>query len=88
MAGNGSPVNAARYVDAIVAYRESLATVPLRGAARADLLPGLRITNYRHSAVVAFLVDQHRETVFIVDIFYGGQDYEDALRGEDIRPDP
>jgi len=75
----GSPRTAARYVDAIVAYCESLATFPQRGLRRDDLLPGLRITHYRHSAVIAFMVEADIETVSIVGVFYGGQDYETVL---------
>ncbi len=72
----GAPATAARYVDAIVAYCESFETAPLRGTRRDDLFPGLRITSYRRRVVVAFLVDEGSETVSIVGIYYGGQDYE------------
>lgn len=75
----GSPIAAARYVDAIVAYCESLATFPQRGIRRDDLMPGLRITNHRRNAVIAFMVDTDAETVSILGVFYGGQDYETGL---------
>jgi hypothetical protein len=42
-------------------------------------MPGLRINHYRGRAVIAFLVDSDAETVSIVGVFYGGQDYETAL---------
>ncbi|KLJ01114.1 type II toxin-antitoxin system RelE/ParE family toxin [Luteimonas sp. FCS-9] len=76
----GAPVSAIRYVDAIVAYCESLVTFPERGTRRDDLFPGLRVTNYRGAAVIAFLVDSEREVVSILGVFYGGQDYEEAWR--------
>lgn len=76
----GASVVAGRYVDAIVAYCESLVTFPERGTTRNDLFPGLRITNYRGSAIIAFLVDAEREVVSILGVFYGGQDYEGAWR--------
>ena len=76
----GSPLTAARYVDAIVAYCESLATFPERGIRRDDLMSGLRITNHRRSAVIAFVVDPDAETVSILGMFYGGQDYEATLQ--------
>ena len=41
---HGSPVVAARYTEAIVAYCESLATLPRRGIKRDDIRRGLRIT--------------------------------------------
>lgn len=75
----GSPLTAARYVDAIVAYCESLVTFAQRGIRRDDLLPGLRITNYRHRVIIAFTVDTEAETVSIIGVFYGGRDYETAL---------
>lgn len=76
----GAPAAAIRYVDAIVAYCESMVMFPERGAKRDDLLPGLRVTNYRGAAVIAFLVDAEREVVSILGVFYGGQDYEGEWR--------
>jgi plasmid stabilization system protein ParE len=79
-----SPDIAARYTDAIVSYCESLHTFPHRGTKRDDVRPGLRITNYRKRAVIAF--DVHDETVSIIGVFYGGQNYENILQevsGED-----
>ncbi|MDN5848211.1 MAG: type II toxin-antitoxin system RelE/ParE family toxin [Nitrococcus sp.] len=73
---------AARYVDAIVAYCESLETFPERGVRRDDLLPGLRITNYRRNAVIAFALDAGAETVTILGVFYGGRDYEAIMQGD------
>ncbi|MUF06758.1 type II toxin-antitoxin system RelE/ParE family toxin [Pseudomonas sp. CCM 7893] len=75
MVDAGSAVVAARYVDAIVTYCESLSIFPLRGTRRDDLMPALRITHYRHNTIVAFMVDADIETVSILGIFYGGQDY-------------
>lgn len=39
------------------------------------------ITNYKKRKVIAFGVDT--EVVFIIGVFYGGQDYEAILRDED-----
>ncbi len=75
----GSPAAAIRHADGIVSYCESLATFPLRGTTRDDVVPGLRITNYRHSTVIAFTVDGSDQTVSILGVFYGGQDFETAL---------
>lgn len=76
-----SPAVAARYVDAIIAYCEGLAAFPMRSRGHDDLLGGLRITNYRRCAVIAFLVDAEAQIVSIVGIYYGGRDYEAILRG-------
>ncbi|KAG0163512.1 hypothetical protein DFQ30_011440, partial [Apophysomyces sp. BC1015] len=75
----GSPLTAASYVDSIIAFCEDIKTFPHRGTRRDDLFPGLRITNYRKSAVIAFIVNAHDETVSILGVFYGGQNYEAAL---------
>ena len=75
-----SPDIAARYTDAIVTYCESLRTFPHRGTRRDDVRPGLRITNYRKRAVIAFYVDAGQ--VSIIGVFYGGQDYETLLQDE------
>ena len=74
-----SPVIAANYVDAIVDYCERFTVFPLRGTRRDDLFPGLRVTNFRGSAVIAFSVDPDDESVSILGVFYGGQNYEAAL---------
>lgn len=71
---------AAGYTEAIVNYCESLCTFPHRGAVRDDVRPGLRITNYKKRAVIAFNVDA--EQISIIGIFYGGQDYETILQVE------
>lgn len=68
---------AMRFSEAIVTFCESLRMFPYRGTLRDDLRPGLRITNYKRRAVVAFTVNA--ELVSIIGVFYGGQDYEAIL---------
>lgn len=48
---------------------------------RDDMRPGLRITNYRKRAVIAFEVQAER--VAIIGIFYGGQNYPAILQDDD-----
>lgn len=72
---------AARYTEAIVSYCESLRTFPLRGTPRDDVRPGLRITNYKKRAVIAFDVDT--DLVSIIGVFYGGRDYVSILSDDD-----
>lgn len=55
-----------------------LHTFPNRGTRRDDVRPGLRITNYKKRAVIAFAVDA--KLVSIIGVYYGGQDYEAALQ--------
>lgn len=51
-----------------------------RSRCRDDVRPGLRITNYRKRAVIAF--DVAGDLVSIVGVFYGGQDYETILHDD------
>ena len=76
----GSPLTAARYVNAILDYCESLRTTPKRGTRRDDLRPGLRTVGYRRRATILFEVSDATATVSIIGIVYGGQDYETMLR--------
>ncbi len=69
---------AEHYTHSILAYCESLQDFPLRGTRRDDVRTGLRITNYKKRAVIAFAVEA--EQVSIIGIFYGGQNYETALQ--------
>ncbi|QND61776.1 type II toxin-antitoxin system RelE/ParE family toxin [Mesorhizobium huakuii] len=78
IAGVGSPNVAARYVDNIVDYCENLQTFPHRGTRRDDLRPGLRTLGFRRRVTILFEVAD--DTVNIIGVYYGGQDYEAALR--------
>jgi toxin ParE1/3/4 len=75
---------AQRYTDAIVLYCEGLSQFAHRGAARDDIRPGLRITNYKGRAVIAFHVDEVDLRVSVLGVFYGGQDHEAMLRDEPL----
>lgn len=80
IAAAASPEIAQRYTSAIIAYCEGLQIFPQRGTRRDDVRPGLRITNYKKRAVIAFDVDA--EIVSVIGVFYGGQDYETVLQSE------
>jgi len=82
-----SPVVAARFVDNIINYCDSLSVFPLRGKCRNDLLPGVRITHYRHTTAIAFSVAAETETVSILGVFYGGQDYAVRFENADRQHD-
>lgn len=81
IAGAGSPTIAERYTSAIIAYCQSFEQFPLRGTKRDNIRKGLRITNYKKRAVIAF--DVEGDCVSIIGVFYGGQDYESVLQDED-----
>lgn len=78
-----SPVVAARFIDNIISYCDSLSEFPLRGKCRNDLLPALRITHYRHTTAIALRVAAETETVSILGVFYGGQDYAAQFQNHD-----
>ncbi len=81
---NGGSIDAAeRFIARIRARCERIGDVPLGGRPRDDLLPGLRTVPFEDSAVIAYVVRDDR--VEIVDIFYGGRDYE-ALYRDDGTP--
>ncbi len=77
IAAAATPVIAERYTHAIVTHCNDLRTFPNRGTRRDDIRPGLRITNYKKRAVIAFVVNA--ELVSIIGVYYGGQNYETAL---------
>ena len=80
IASAASPQIAQRYTDAIVTHCSEVQTFPHRGNLRDDIRPGLRITNYRKRAVIAFTVEAKR--VYILGIYYGGQDFESDLQSD------
>jgi len=67
------------YTSAIVEYCERFSAFPLRGTKRDDVLPGLRVLGFRRRVTIAFSIEG--EIVSILGVFYGGTDYEAALRG-------
>lgn len=69
---------ARRFVERVQAACDGLATFPARGTQRDDIRPGLRIVGFERRAAIAFEIEKSR--VRIIRVFYGGQDYERALR--------
>ena len=51
---------------------------PERGNKRDDIRLGLRTTHYKKHALIAFAAELN--SVLIIGIFYGGQDYETDLK--------
>lgn len=80
---NRDPLIAARFVDNIISYCESLCVFPLRGTRRDELLPHLRTTHFRQTTVIAFTVDSQAQAVSILGVFYGGQDYTALLQNDE-----
>ena len=78
IASAASPDIAANYTDAIVKQCKSLKTFPMRGARRDDIRPGLRVFGFRRRVSITFEVTG--EVVTVLGIFYGGQNFEAALK--------
>jgi toxin ParE1/3/4 len=72
---------AAAYLDRIEAACRGLATFPQRGTRRDDIRPGLRTIGFERRVTIAFQV--RKTDVVIVRIFYGGREFERALRKAD-----
>ena len=75
-----SPLTARRYVDRIVAFCEKIGSMSHGDRPRDDLLPGLRTFPFERRVVIAYLIADGR--VEIVNVFYGGRDYEALYRDQ------
>ena len=73
---SGFPERAWGYVDKLRQKCRELETAPLRGQQRDDLMHNLRIVAIDKKAVAAFIVDEEKKAVLVLNIFYGGRDYE------------
>jgi len=71
---------AIRTVELIRDYIKGMRDTPHRGTRRDDLRPGLRIVAFRKRTAIAFEIDETERTVAILRVFFGGQDYEAAMR--------
>ena len=62
-------------IEAIISAAERLATAPLRGESRNDLLPGLRHLALDR-AVYWFLQRAEQREIQVLAVFFGGQDHQ------------
>lgn len=81
IAAAAAPVTAERYTNAIIDHCRGLSTFPERAPARDDIRPGLRLTHYRGRTIIAYTVHEDAALVWILGIYYGGQDFEADLIG-------
>ncbi len=56
-----------------------LSTAPVRGQERNDLRGNLRIVAIDKNAVAAFEINEQKASVTILNIFYGGRDYDTIM---------
>ena len=79
---SGIPEVAWRYINKLKERCENLHHAPIRGRNRDDIRPNLRILSLDKNAIAAFEVDEEQQEVLILNIFYGGEDYETIMRSE------
>ena len=77
---SGFPERAWAYIEKLRQRCYELETAPLHGHQRDDLMEHLRVAPIDKKAVAAFIVDEARQAVLILNIFYGGRDYEALLK--------
>ncbi|MEO8883043.1 MAG: type II toxin-antitoxin system RelE/ParE family toxin [Devosia sp.] len=77
---HGAPLAALAYAARIRSYLAGFAQFAERGSMRDDIAVGFRIIGFERRVTIAFVVRDDR--VEIERVFYGGQDWEAALRNE------
>ncbi|SDZ17201.1 type II toxin-antitoxin system RelE/ParE family toxin [Nitrosomonas sp. Nm58] len=70
------------YIEKLRHKCNSLKTLPVIGQKRDDLRKNLRIIAIDKNAVAAFEVNEDKQIVIILNIFYGGRDYETIMGKE------
>jgi toxin ParE1/3/4 len=79
LAEQGADVAVIRgFINRIRRQCEKVGDAPEGYPAREDLGPGIRIVPFERSAVIAYRIEQ--EKVEIVNVFYGGRDYEALMK--------
>lgn len=76
---SGFPERAWAYIEKLRDQCHELAIAPIRGQKRDDLMKDLRIVPIDKKAVAAFIVNEEKLTVLILNIFYGGRDYQTLM---------
>lgn len=75
-----SPKRARHFVEDIRTRCRVLRDHPQLGVARPDLGPDIRILPLRNRSIVAYRIAE--DAIYLVRVFYGGQDYETILKQE------
>ena len=81
-AKSGLPEVAWAYIEKLRKKCDDLRKVPLIGQQRNDLRKNLRIVAIDKNAIAAFEVIENKQIVIILNIFYGGRDYETIMNSE------
>ena len=84
---SGFPERAWAYIEKLRRKCHELETAPIRGQRRDDLMENLRVAPIDKKAVAAFIVDEEKQAVLVLNIFYGGRDYEALMAESPTGPD-
>lgn len=80
-----NPATAYNFLQRIRARCRKIGDVPRGGRRRDDLAAGLRTVPFEHSAIIAYNIGPNR--VNIVNVFYGGRDFEALYLDSPIEDD-
>lgn len=83
---SGLPEVAWAYAQKLREKCHGLSAAPLRGQKRDDLRQNLRVVPIDKNAIAAFEVDEEKGTVTILNIFYGGRDYDTIMNNKKVEP--
>ena len=76
---SGFPERAWAYIEKLREKCHGLGSAPFQGIRRDDLMENLRIAPIDKKAVAAFIVNEPQQVILILNIFYGGRDYETIM---------
>jgi plasmid stabilization system protein ParE len=76
---SGFPERAWTDIERLRKKCQELEMAPQRGQQRHDLLEKLRVYPLDKKTVAAFVIDEGQRTVSILNVFYGGRDYETIM---------
>ncbi|WFP60458.1 MULTISPECIES: type II toxin-antitoxin system RelE/ParE family toxin [unclassified Mesorhizobium] len=76
---SGNPDLALKFVLRIEDRCQRIGNAPHGGRSLDYIVPGLRMVPFEHSAVITYVIES--SIVRIVNVFYGGRDYEALMRG-------
>ena len=76
-----SPIHAARFIAAIEEHCRILATYPLIGRTRGELLPGIRSITYGHYTILYCILEN---TVEVLRVIHSARDIKRMLRKDQL----
>ncbi len=76
---SGFPEVALAYIRRLREECETLSLAPQRGRKRDDIRKNLRVLALDKQCVAAFEIDTSQRKVTILNLFYGGRDYETLM---------